>query len=321
MERWWKQEHQRATGVGGWQEESRADTEFSKKLADVLRHRAVDIGLDMSREGYVRVEDLLQLDYFRDSRTTVEDLRRAVDGNRKQRFDMRENSRFGILEIRANQGHTGTVGAFIKDEKMLVEIPTAEELEQAGDICAHGTYFENWQRIQHEGLKTMGRAHMHFATRLPGSDELVSGMRSNSQVLIYLDVRLCLARGMKLHRSSNDVLLTRGFNGVIPPAFFQRVVSRDGTDLGFEQSSARGIILPEAMKQKSSLTDLRPSYLGPKAGARKSSKQEGVSKHEEAAVPLKARDRKLQECKPANATGLSDFFFRSKSYKKAQGKR
>eukprot|EP00930_Biecheleria_cincta_P073447 TRINITY_DN6073_c1_g2_i2.p1 TRINITY_DN6073_c1_g2~~TRINITY_DN6073_c1_g2_i2.p1 ORF type:complete len:103 (-),score=22.86 TRINITY_DN6073_c1_g2_i2:35-343(-) len=98
MERWWKQQRI----AGGWQEDSR-DTEFSKRLADVLRHRAIDLGLGMSREGYVRVDDLLQLDYFRDSQTTVEDLRRAVDGNRKQRFDMRENSRFGFLEIRANQ--------------------------------------------------------------------------------------------------------------------------------------------------------------------------------------------------------------------------
>lgn len=310
MERWWKQQR----SAGGTQDD-RYDTEFSKKLVDVLRHRAIDLGLGMSREGYVRVDDLLQLDYFRDSRTTVEDLRRAVDGNRKQRFDMRESKNFGFLEIRANQGHTGTTGAFIKDEKMLVEILTAEELEDAGDICAHGTFYENWKSIEIEGLKTMGRTHIHFATRLPGSDELISGMRSNSQVLVYLDVRLCLARGMKLHRSSNDVLLTRGFNGVIPPAFFHRVVSRDGkTDLGFEQSSARGIILPEAMKQKSSMTDLRPSYLGPRAGVSKSSSQE------EAVVPLKARDRE-SEREPAKAAGLGDFFFRSKSYKKTSCKR
>ena len=70
----------------------------------------------------------------------------------------------------------------------------------------------------------MTRNHVHFAVHEPGHRELISGMRSRAEVLIYLDVPKALDAGMNLWRSSNNVLLTRGLDGVIPIDYFSKVV-------------------------------------------------------------------------------------------------
>ncbi|MED6210721.1 hypothetical protein PIB30_066792 [Stylosanthes scabra] len=60
------------------------------------------------------------------------------------------------------------------------------------------------------------------------SAEEVSGMRQDVNVLIFLDVRKALEEGMKLFISDNKVILTEGFDGVIPPKYFQKIESWPG---------------------------------------------------------------------------------------------
>ena len=49
----------------------------------------------------------------------------------------------------------------------------------------HGTYFKAWNQIQQSGLNKMKRNHIHFAAGEPGSEEVISGMRSSAQVLFF----------------------------------------------------------------------------------------------------------------------------------------
>lgn len=108
----------------------------------------------------------------------------------------------------------------------------------------------------------MERNHVHFATSNPGSGEVISGMRTDCEILIYLDVPKFLKSGMKLYRSSNDVLLSRGKAGVIAPEFFLRVVERKTSKELFVGAAATS----EDQKPKPSLTSqvpsLRPSGAG-----------------------------------------------------------
>jgi RNA:NAD 2''-phosphotransferase len=51
-----------------------------------------------------------------------------------------------------------------------------------------------------------------------------TGMRSSSEILIYINVQKCLAAGLKFYLSSNGVVLTEGNDlGFIEPQFFQSV--------------------------------------------------------------------------------------------------
>lgn len=195
-----------------------SDTVLSKKMSQVLRHTAQYDGLKMTPDGYVLIRDMLHSKNF--DGFTEEDVARVVENNVKQRFRLHEDD-IGNRFVRANQGHGSRTT--IADELLLTEV--VDNINPR-EVCVHGTYWSCWEYIKHEGLKTMTRKHVHFASRLSESGEAISGMRSSCQILIFLNVPLFLSEGLKLYRSSNDVFLTRGLNGVIEPRFFDHVMQR-----------------------------------------------------------------------------------------------
>ncbi|KAK8371574.1 hypothetical protein V6Z11_A01G252200 [Gossypium hirsutum] len=107
----------------------------------------------------------------------------AVRKDNKQRFSLLEEN--GELLIRANQGHTVMT---VESERLLKQILSADEVQ----FCVHGTYKRNLESILESGLKRMKRLHVHFSSGLPTDGEVISGMRRDVNVLIYLDVRKAL---------------------------------------------------------------------------------------------------------------------------------
>lgn len=201
------------------------DTVLSKKMAQALRHTGYDSGLYVSPDGFVLIEDLLKIKnghVF--SGFEEEDVERVVHEDAKNRFSLYENQ--NGLWVRANQGHTGSTGVSIEDDSLLTEILDSSELDASGAVCVHGTYWSCWELIEKEGLKTMERNHVHFATSTPESGEVISGMRADCEILVYLNVPKFLQSDGKLFRSSNNVLLTRGHGGVVSPEFFLRAIQR-----------------------------------------------------------------------------------------------
>jgi len=145
--------------------------------------------------------------------------------------------------IRANQGHSVAVDS----EGLLTPITEADIPE----TVVHGTTHGAWPLIVSTGgMKTMGRNHMHFATGLPSgfksislssdgqapsnasSSEaapVISGMRTSSSLLMFLDIRKAMEAGIKFWRSENGVILSEGDeHGVIGLQFFKAVEDRAG---------------------------------------------------------------------------------------------
>lgn len=56
-----------------------------------------------------------------------------------------------------------------------------------------------------------------FATGFPGDASVVSGMRRNSEVAIYADVKRSMEAGVVFFQSANGVVLTDGINARMPP--------------------------------------------------------------------------------------------------------
>ena len=78
--------------------------------------------------------------------------------------------------------------------------------------CCHG-----YSQIKEEGLKTMTRQYIHFAS----SREL---LKKNSEVVITLNVKKYLQEGMQLFLlQDGNIAATRNRKGVIKPCFFQCV--------------------------------------------------------------------------------------------------
>ncbi|TYK17519.1 tRNA 2'-phosphotransferase 1 [Cucumis melo var. makuwa] len=207
-------------GGGGGSGKDKIDA-LGRLLTRILRHMASELNLNMRNDGYVKVEDLLKLNLKTFANIplrshTIDDIREAVRKDNKQRFSLLDEN--GELLIRANQGHTVTA---VETESLLKPILSAEEVP----VCVHGTYKKNLESILDSGLKRMKRLHVHFSCGLPTDGEVISGMRRDVNVLIFLDVQKALEDGMKLYISDNRVILTEGFDGTVPIKYFQKIES------------------------------------------------------------------------------------------------
>ncbi|PWZ19788.1 tRNA 2'-phosphotransferase 1 [Zea mays] len=211
-------------GGGGGRDGSDRIDALGRLLTRVLRHMAAELRLDMRTDGYVRVRDLLKLNLQTFAKVplkshTVDEIREAVRRDNKQRFSLLEED--GELLIRANQGHTIST---VTSESLLKPILSPDEVS----VCVHGTYRKNLDSILQFGLKRMARLHVHFSSGLPSDGEVTSGVRQNVNILIHLDVSKALKGGMKLYISDNKVILTEGFDGVVPVKYFERVETWPG---------------------------------------------------------------------------------------------
>ncbi|XP_034954392.1 tRNA 2'-phosphotransferase 1 isoform X2 [Zootoca vivipara] len=192
-----------------------ADVRLSKALSYVLRHGAEKLGLQMELDGFVDVAEVLHLPQFK--AWTLEDVQHVVETNEKQRFALRPHPSSGQLQIRANQGHSLQVSE-------LELIPLLDSLDFP-EVVAHGTYLRHWPGIRRSGLSRMGRTHIHLAPGLPGDGAVRSGMRSNCDMAIVIDVARALADGITFYRSANEVILTPGdANGLLLPCYFKEVL-------------------------------------------------------------------------------------------------
>lgn len=95
----------------------------------------------------------------------------------------------------------------------------------------HGTYKRFWPKIKQEGLKCMNRNHIHFSTGLPADKEVISGMRRDVEILIYINLKKALDNGLKFYLSLNGVVLSSGNSGTIHSKYFLKVCDRKGTPL------------------------------------------------------------------------------------------
>jgi 2'-phosphotransferase len=166
--------------------------------------------------------------------------------------------------IRANQGHS------IKVDVEGLLTPITAEAGNVPETVVHGTNESAWHLIlKSGGLRRMGRNHIHFASGLPVGFEslaidtacteekeaapVISGMRKNSTVLVYIDIKAALEAGIKFYISDNGVILTEGNeDGFLSYEFFKRVESRkkDGGVLMSDGKLPEGVVVDVGEWQK-----------------------------------------------------------------------
>ncbi|MED6241101.1 tRNA 2'-phosphotransferase 1 [Ataeniobius toweri] len=204
-------------GDRGNRTEEDRDVSLSKSMSFVLRHGATQMGLQMATDGFLFVEDLLAHPQFH--LYTLEDIERVVATNDKQRFKLRSHPEDGRRQIRANQGHSVQV----------IDLELKPVLAGSPDCpteVVHGSYLRSWPSIQQQGLSRMKRTHIHLACGLPGEDGVISGMRKNCDLAVFIDVPRALADGIEFFWSENGVLLTAGdAEGKLLPKYFTRALT------------------------------------------------------------------------------------------------
>ncbi|XP_029367647.1 tRNA 2'-phosphotransferase 1 [Echeneis naucrates] len=192
------------------------DVRLSKSISYALRHGANQMGLQMGSDGFVFVEELLAHSQF--CSYSLEDIERAVATNDKQRFKLCPHPEDGRLQIRANQGHTVQV----RDLELRPVLPGSPDCPAE---AVHGSYLSKWRSIQQHGLSRMKRTHIHLASGLPGDQGVISGMRRDCDLAVFVDVPKALADGIEFFWSENGVLLTSGnAEGKLLPKYFSRAL-------------------------------------------------------------------------------------------------
>ncbi|KAF7299537.1 Trna phosphotransferase 1 [Mycena chlorophos] len=167
----------------------------------------------MRADGFVKVTDLLANP--RVSSLDLAQLQEMVKTNAKQRFALIQEE--DVWLIKANQGHS------LKGVKELELQPILSIADIPSKIAVHGTTNAAWQSISVQGLSRMSRNHIHLAQGA-ATDDVISGMRRSSQILIFVDIERALADGLKFSLSQNGVVLTEGDEkGFLATKYFMRV--------------------------------------------------------------------------------------------------
>ena len=196
------------------------EVRISKALSTVLRHTAQSLGIDIRPDGYCRVLEVIEACALKGLGCTLEDVREAVNSCDKKRFEMTEEGDEPL--IRASQGHSMKA---VADDNLLRRLgPEEPDLPK---VCVHGTYRRHLASILQKGLLAGGgksqRNHVHFVPYEPGDGRVISGMRYNCEVAVYVDLARALRDGVPFFVSANQVILSPGVNGAVPRSYLQKV--------------------------------------------------------------------------------------------------
>merc|ERR1712204_56542 len=71
--------------------------------------------------------------------------------------------------------------------------------------------------------------HIHFAKGLPDQQGVISGMRQDCNVLVYVHMPTAIEAGFEFFESANGVILCPGDeHGLLPTRLFAKVVHKKG---------------------------------------------------------------------------------------------
>jgi 2'-phosphotransferase len=192
---------------------------MERPLVKLLRHTALDRGLDVSAEGWVLVDAIRTLKEYK--LLSDKQVIQACNDSEKSRLKyVWDNDK---LYVKANQGHSKKgVGRVLNDSKALEEIKI-EDIDKY-PVIVHGSFSKFDKLIEESGgLSIMNRKHIHFAVGLPGDSGVISGMRNKCDRYYYLDLKKSLQDGIKIYISCNNVILTPGDNGILSLKYLKSI--------------------------------------------------------------------------------------------------
>jgi putative RNA 2'-phosphotransferase len=162
---------------------------ISKFLSLILRHSPQTIHLDMDKNGWISIDELiLNANKYKNMHLTIDLIKIVVETNNKQRFIISDDGK----KIRANQGHSITV-----DLELESKVPP--------DVLYHGTARHLIDSIMKNGLKPMKRQYIHLSQ----TEEVALnvGKRHGVPIILNINAKNMYEEGYKFYLSENKVWL------------------------------------------------------------------------------------------------------------------
>ena len=166
-----------------------SDTDTSRFISLILRHKPEVIGITLDEHGWADVSELIEgINITR--KLDMEGLERIVAEDEKQRYSFNEDKTL----IRANQGHSIPVDVELKKE-------------EPPEILYHGTATKYEDAIDKEGLIPKSRLYVH----LSGDEETARkvGIRHGKLVMYKVKSGEMHKDGYEFFLSVNGVWLTK----------------------------------------------------------------------------------------------------------------
>lgn len=164
-----------------------SEQKLSKYLAYLLRHHPEVANLNMDKNGWVEVDELIA---NTEGNFTRENLEKIVRTDKKRRYSFNEDE----SKVRANQGHSINV-----DVELDEVIPVFK--------LYHGTADKFLDSIMKEGIKPQTRQYVHLSRDYDTAVKV--GARHGNVVVLEIDTKAMVEDGIKFYLSANGVWLTK----------------------------------------------------------------------------------------------------------------
>lgn len=161
---------------------------ISKFLNLVLRHAPETIQLQLDRNGWANVDELIIKCHQFGKEFDFELLEEVVETNDKKRFTFNDD----LTKIRVNQGHS------IDVELNLNEF-------EPNAFLYHGTVEKFIDLIKKEGLQKMSRQYVHLSKDKETAIKV--GSRRGKPVVLKVDAPKMFENGFRFYLSENNVWL------------------------------------------------------------------------------------------------------------------
>lgn len=163
-----------------------------KFLSFVLRHRPDKLNIELDKEGWTDIDELIRL--WNRKHTTPDrqidraELQQIVDTNDKKRYKISDDGK----RIRASQGHS-------------VKVSLGHKPSKPPDTLFHGTSDRFLDSIKKTGLNKGTRTHVHLS--LDHDTAVDVGKRHGKPVVLEVDAAQMYKDGIDFILSDNSVWL------------------------------------------------------------------------------------------------------------------
>ncbi|MFD2307367.1 RNA 2'-phosphotransferase [Enterococcus termitis] len=172
---------------------------LSKEVSYALRHAPWEYELELDKNGWVPIDQLLQVFHQSNEWQNVEleDLKIMIEKSEKKRHEIKENS------IRALYGHSIPM-KIVKEEA----IPPK--------FLYHGTAHDILSEIEKSGLSPMSRQYVHLSEDIETAN-LVGKRKDKNPIILVINTENARAKGIKFYLGNEKVWLADS----VPPEFIE----------------------------------------------------------------------------------------------------
>jgi len=169
--------------------EKKREIGLSKFLSLLLRHNPGAIGINLDKNGWAKVDELIAKSVLKGKHFNLDELKYVVENCEKQRYTFSED----CTKIRANQGHS-----FVVDLELDAQEPP--------EYLFHGTASRSIDSILKNGIQKRNRQHVHLSFDIETATKV--GQRHGEVVILKIKSGKMHNNGFKFFLSKNKVWLT-----------------------------------------------------------------------------------------------------------------